>query len=330
MLSTRAISSNVYEITRDIKMKKKDRGIIFSPPAYAMGLSQILSFMLFKCSFLIYNSGLRFPNDLKIKIINYKISILNISVSAFKILFKNFKKQDRFLNIRLVMAGGMQFSKTDHINYKKKFPNSKIINFYGCTENSPRVSHFKFSKNQLKKYRNFDFLPVGKAIKGTKIIIKASKNSRNHGEIILSGNSLMRGYLNMTSNIKKTLIYKTNDIGFFSLDRKLFVTGRLDNIFKSGNEKISPEEIEDKISPFLKNRTFIIAKKKHTILNWKPILIVEGKKTESDKNLLENLEKNLSNFKLPSEIYYLKFFFRNSYGKIDRKKIFNYITNNVN
>ena len=25
----------------------------------------------------------------------------------------------------------------------------------------------------------------------------------------------MRGYLNMTGNIKKTLIYKTNDIGFF-------------------------------------------------------------------------------------------------------------------
>ena len=294
-----------------------------------MGISQVITFLYLKCSFLFDVNSIKFVNNFLNKIKKNKISILNLNIASFKYL-KIFKKNFKIPSLRTIMCGGMKMTPIDAMQIFNFFGNKYIANFYGCTENSPRVSHFKFSKNQLKKYRNFDFLPVGKAIKGTKIIIKASKNSRNHGEIILSGNSLMRGYLNMTSNIKKTLIYKTNDIGFFSLDRKLFVTGRLDNIFKSGNEKISPEEIEDKISPFLKNRTFIIAKKKHTILNWKPILIVEGKKTESDKNLLENLEKNLSNFKLPSEIYYLKFFFRNSYGKIDRKNIFNYITNNVN
>jgi acyl-CoA synthetase (AMP-forming)/AMP-acid ligase II len=140
----------------------------------------------------------------------------------------------------------------------------------------------------------------------------------------------MRGYLNSKNNFKKTFNYETKDIGFFSSDKNLFVTGRLDNIFKSGNEKVSPEEIEDKIRPFLGKRSYIVVKKRHPILNWKPILIVEGKKIKSDSKLIENFEKKLSNFKLPSEIYYIKSFFWNNYGKIDRKKIFNFITNHVN
>ena len=110
----------------------------------------------------------------------------------------------------------------------------------------------------------------------------------------------------------------------------MFVKGRLDNIFKSGNEKISPEEIEDKINLLFNNRTFIVGKMRHPILNWKPILIVEGKKNKSDKILLQKLKNKLSNFKLPSEIYYLKSFFINNNGKIDRKKIFNYISKHVN
>ena len=329
ILTNNSIKNNVNGIIDQLNLNSNDKTIIYSPPNYAMGISQVITFLYLKCSFLFDVNSIKFVNNFLNKIKKNKISILNLNIASFKYL-KIFKKNFKIPSLRTIMCGGMKMTPIDAMQIFNFFGNKYIANFYGCTENSPRVSHFKFSKNQLKKYRNFDFLPVGKAVKGTKINIKVSKNSKNHGEIILSGNSLMRGYLNMTSNIKKTLIYKTNDIGFFSLDRKLFVTGRLDNIFKSGNEKISPEEIEDKISPFLKDRTFIIAKKKHPILNWKPILIVEGKKTKSDKNLLENLEKNLSNFKLPSEIYYLKFFFRNSYGKIDRKKIFNYITNNVN
>ena len=140
----------------------------------------------------------------------------------------------------------------------------------------------------------------------------------------------MRGYLNDNRKPLKINEYRTKDLGFLSSNKNLYLIGRLDNIFKSGNEKISPEEIEDKIAPFIKNKSFIVIKKKHEILNWKPVLVIKGKKNISDQNLLTKIDKNLSNFKMPKEIYYLKNFFRNNYGKIDRNKIYNHFTKYVN
>ena len=155
---------------------------------------------------------------------------------------------------------------------------------------------------------------------------KINNDIKDLFEVNLKGNSLMRTYLN-NSLIKNISSYNTRDVGFISKDKNLYIVGRLDNIFKSGNEKISPEEIEDKIRPFLPNRTFIIIKQKHKILNWQPVLVVEGGKIFSDKYFNLKFEKNLSNFKIPKEIYYLKIFYRNAYGKIDRNKIFNHFSN---
>ena len=322
MLSTSAISSNVCAITRDIKMKKKDKGIIFSPPAYAMGLSQILSFMLYKCSFLIYNSGLRFPNELKLKIKNYKISILNISVSAFKILFKNLEKQDSFLNVRLVMAGGMQFSKTDHINYKKIFPNSKFINFYGCTENSPRISHY-----HIKSSVNYKGIyPVGKALKGIKIKILNTKNkNKDLGNIYISGNSLMSGYLDLDYLNKKKIIngwFDTGDLGFLDKKKNLYLVGRDDNTFRVGHEKLCPEELELEIKKIFKLDEVVISKIKDSILGWAPVCIfLKKEKKKVLDNFFEKMRIYFSSYKIPKHLFYLKKLAKTTYGKIDRKKI---------
>ena len=140
----------------------------------------------------------------------------------------------------------------------------------------------------------------------------------------------MRGYLDHRKKLTQIKEFKTKDIGFFSSDQNLYLVGRFDNIFKSGNEKISPEEVENKISSIIKDRSFIIIKKNHKILNWQPVLIIEGKKILSDKKLITKIGRNLSNFKTPKEIFYLKNFFRNSYGKIDRNRIFNHFAQHVN
>ena len=141
---------------------------------------------------------------------------------------------------------------------------------------------------------------------------------------------MMSGYLNVRKSEKKIINFNTKDIGYFSKDKNLFIIGRLDNVFKSGNEKVSPEEIEDKIRHFLSDRTFIVIKKKHPILEWKPVLVIEGKKKASDYKILNKLNVKLSNFKLPKEIFYLKNFYRNFYGKIDRNKIFKDLINYAN
>ena len=80
------------------------------------------------------------------------------------------------------MSGGMQMTDEIIFQYRKFFPKAKIINFYGCTENSPRISHFHIEKFQKGKY---DIWPVGKPLKGIKI--KILKKNKQRGKILISG-----------------------------------------------------------------------------------------------------------------------------------------------
>ena len=72
------------------------------------------------------------------------------------------------------MSGGMQMTKENIYEYKKIFNKATIVNFYGCTENSPRISHFHVNLKKLKKYKNI--IPVGKTLKGVKINIIKKNN----------------------------------------------------------------------------------------------------------------------------------------------------------
>ena len=76
--------------------------------------------------------------------------------------------------VRLVMAGGMQFIKKDYFDYKHMFPKAKIVNFYGCTENSPRISHYHIKS--LNNYKGI--FPVGKLLQGVKIKIISNKRKK--------------------------------------------------------------------------------------------------------------------------------------------------------
>ena len=174
ILPDRSIKKNVEGIIDQLKFNSKDRTIIYSPPNYAMGVSQVITFLYLKCSFLFDNNGIKFVNDFLNKIKKYKITILNLNIASFRYI-KIFRKKFMVPSLRIVMSGGMKMNYIDALEIFNFFGNKFTVNFYGCTENSPRVSHFKFSKGDLKKFKDSSLLPVGKPILGTIFFIKSSK-----------------------------------------------------------------------------------------------------------------------------------------------------------
>ena len=329
ILTTQCFSNNIVSIKEDLKIQKKDKTIIFSPPAYAMGISQIFSFMYSKAKISFYNEGLRFPHELINKFIKTDITILNISVSAYRIIAKFFDSKIKFKKIRIIMSGGMPLTKEVFLEYKKIFPNANVVNFYGCTENSPRISHYQTKSWNSKE----NYLPVGKPLKDIKIkILKKSKDYK-FGEILISGSSLMRGYLINHTIIKKlykNIWFKTGDIGYHDSAKNIYLKGRSDNIFSVGHEKLYPEEIENIIKKIFKFNEVVIVKKKHKILNWVPVALIDKglqKKITID-NFKKRCKKYLSSFKVPNEIMFSKNIPKNNYGKIDRKKIEVYLNEN--
>lgn len=322
ILTNKAISSNVMGISEDLKIKLADSSIIFSPPSYAMALSQILTCMLNKICFVFEPTGLRFPNTLIEKIKKNNISLVNLSISAFRILLPYLnKKKTTFKHVRILMSGGMQMTDEIVFQYRKFFPKAKIINFYGCTENSPRISHFHIEKFQKGKY---DIWPVGKPLKGIKI--KVLKKNKQKGKILISGSSLMRGYLKKAELTRKKIRngwFDTGDLGYFDKNNFLILSGREDDSFRVGHEKLYPEEVEPVIKRKLKISELVVAKKRNKILDWEPILVLKKKdyKRFTPEKIRILLSDNLSNYKIPKKIFGLEKFPKTRYGKINRKEI---------
>lgn len=320
VLSLGAISSNVFSISESLNLKSNYKTIIFSPPSYAMAISQILTYMLNKLPILFINTGVKFPFDFVNKIKKFDISFLNLSISAFRILHPFLKKQKTFLRkIKFVMSGGMQMTKDVFDQFKKTFPSAFFINFYGCTENSPRISHYKF------KDFTGDVVPVGKPLKGIKLKIDKKKSYLKTGEVMVSGSSLMRCYLNLPNITKakfKKKWFKTGDLGYLDENKDLILVGRVDDSFRVGHEKLCPEEIEPLIKKKLYLDQFVIAKKKDYLLDWIPVLVLFGKKKNlSITEIYRKLKPYVAAFKIPREIIYFKKIPRTNYGKIDRKLI---------
>jgi acyl-coenzyme A synthetase/AMP-(fatty) acid ligase len=328
ILTTNSVSSNINAISHDLKLTNKDSTIIFSPPHYAMAYSQILTYMLNQMSFILISSGFKFPGSILDKIIMHKINVINLSISSFRILYPIIKKKKKLLkNIRLIMSGGMQMTKENIYEYKKIFNKATIVNFYGCTENSPRISHFHVNLKKLKKYKNI--IPVGKTLKGVKInIIKKNKNDK-FGKIFVSGTSLMRGYLLENSELKKKFkdnCFNTGDIGRFDKNKNIFLMGREDDTFRVGHEKLCPEEIEPIIKKKLKlKRDVIVGKLKNKILDWEPVLVTIKSDYKKNRKSLKDIKKKLNNYlvnyKIPRKVIALNNMPKTLYGKIDRKKI---------
>lgn len=319
MISDNAISNNVEAINKDLNFDAKDRFLIFSPPNYAMGISQILSALCAKGEIFFYNKGLKFPNELKEMIIKHKISIINLSISAFKIL-ENYISSKKILTAKIVMSGGMHYGYDEFIKLKKIFPKAKLINFYGCSENSPRISHCRLNKNLLYK----GYFPVGKILKGVKLKIKYNNKKKNNkeGKIFISGSSLMNGYFGFDSKKKfSNNWFETGDLGFFRKGN-LYLSGREDNVFSVGHEKLCPEEIEAILKKKFNFKEIVVAKMKDKILNNRSRYFIEkGKKEISKKKIMTYVQKNFSTFKFPKEIIFVKKIPRTKYGKINRKKL---------
>ena len=113
----------------------------------------------------------------------------------------------------------------------------------------------------------------------------------------------------------------TNDIVELKNENQFKWLGRFDNVINSGGIKLFPEQIEEKLKPFIENE-FIITSIPDKILGEKLILIIE--KLDDGCLMLEELitqNAKLEKFEIPKEIFYLEKFPRTESGKIKRNEL---------
>ncbi|WP_282630628.1 AMP-binding protein [Empedobacter sedimenti] len=106
----------------------------------------------------------------------------------------------------------------------------------------------------------------------------------------------------------------TNDIVELLDERKFNWIGRADNVINSGGIKLFPEQIENKLKPFITS-DFYITSKTDELLGQKLILVVEG-----EERSLDFSSADLSKYQVPKEIIFIEKFPRTESGKIKRQQ----------
>ena len=139
-------------------------------------------------------------------------------------------------NLKFLISGGGALSYEVNIFFESL--GIQILQGYGLTETSPTVSCNRPEFNKIGS--------VGTVIKG--VNIKLAKD----GEILVKGDSVMKGYwkqeLETKKRIKNNWFY-TGDIGEIDSDNYLKITDRKkDIIVTTGGDNIAPQKIENMLT----------------------------------------------------------------------------------
>jgi len=112
----------------------------------------------------------------------------------------------------------------------------------------------------------------------------------------------------------------TNDIVKLISNSEFEWLGRFDHVINSGGIKLFPEQIEEKLNPFINEPFFLIGiPDEH--LGEKMILIIESKNksVEKKKKIQAKIDAYLEKFQRPRDIFFLSKFERTLTNKIQRK-----------
>jgi o-succinylbenzoate---CoA ligase len=113
----------------------------------------------------------------------------------------------------------------------------------------------------------------------------------------------------------------TTDLAEVTDDHTFAILGRADHVIISGGIKYSPEQLERKLQPFIK-QSFIVSSLPHETLGSQLVLIVEGTENPKEKETMQEIcRKQLTNYEQPRKIVFVKEIPLTPNGKPMRNKI---------
>ncbi|MDX8141123.1 SDR family NAD(P)-dependent oxidoreductase [Lentzea sp. BCCO 10_0061] len=142
------------------------------------------------------------------------------------------------------------------------------------------------------------------------------------GEVWVRGPSLMAGYHNQpeaTAQAMPNGWYRTGDLAKRDLYGYVTITGRVKELIIRGGENIHPGEVEEVLLKVPGVADAAVVGKPHDILGEVPIaFVVPGGQGLDPVRLYDACREQLSNFKVPEELYEIDHIPRTTSGKITR------------
>jgi len=232
-------------------------------------------------------------------------------------------------------CGADIWTKEEYIKFKKTLKVKRLVNGYGITECSVESTVFEDDDGTIIAMK--ETLPIGYPLNSDSILIVNEKldplSSGEVGEICIGGPCISRGYINRADLNQKSFFFHTNnhgvkerfyksgDMGSMDSQGMIDFYGRLDNQIKLNGYRIELHEIERTIE-----REPAIQKAVAGVVQGQEKLTVFYQlKTEVTQNVaqvIQNLNKVLPAYMIPSKFSEVTKIPLTTNGKIDRSIMF--------
>jgi len=310
MLSHKNLIANTKSIVEYLQLNKNDKVLVVLPFYYCYGLS-LLHTHLKVGGAMAFNNTFMFIGTVINNLKKYECTGFSGVPSHFQILLRKSDsfKNTNFPDLRYVTQAGGKLHTAFISEFNETFPEIKFWVMYGQTEATARLS-----------YLSPEFLPeklgsLGKAIPDVSLELFSNNGKEialgEVGEIVASGDNIMKGYYNDPDLTKKTIIngqLHTGDLAKKDKDGFFYLTARKKEIIKVGGERVSPKEIEEVIVGFRDVVDCTIEGVYDEILGEKikATIVVNNIKGEQDlkKKILEHCKQFLSPIKIPQQIIF--------------------------
>ena len=225
--------------------------------------------------------------------------------------------------VRILCSAGAALDRSRFNDIKTIFPNSLFFNNYGMTEAAPRISYI--SEEDPRFHQN----SCGRPMRGVEVQIvdPATHVPLPEGEagmLVVRGANITSGYLNDEEVTRRAF---TADGWLISGDIArmdagyITITGRHDDIFNSGGEKVAPLEIERVLAllPGVEAAavTGILDERRGMI----PVAFLKLQTPLNRRQILQELKGKLVAAKIPQRFYEVSGFPMTANGKLQRRRL---------
>ncbi len=222
-------------------------------------------------------------------------------------------------NLRLLCYGAAPMPYELVKKVKALYPDIKVQNLYGQTENSPGATTLK-DRYALSKVGS-----VGEPLPQTEVrVVDEFGNALSVGqvgEIIVKGPQVMKGYLKNEEETARTMkdgwMY-SGDLGRFDDDGLLYIVDRKKDMIIRGGENVYPVEVEEVLYAIPQVLEAAVIGIPHEVYGEVPkaYLVLKVGQVLSEQDVAEFCRKQLASYKIPVEVEFLATLPRNASGKV--------------
>ena len=225
-------------------------------------------------------------------------------------IFENivkFCKDEKIMleNVQKVYTGGAPVFYSLMKNIKEVFANAKIIALYGASEAEPiSVLNFEdITEEDIENMKNGEGLLAGKIVNEIELKIEElektpekNKISEIKGEILVRGENVVDGYLNIEKNSDENW-HRTGDMGYINKKGQLILLGRVKGRIQIEKNIYYPFTVETAFS-FCKNLKKSVLTSKNNKLYLFAERNPEFKGNLSEDNEIKGLKEKFGIFKI--------------------------------